>query len=69
MRLTKRWLASQMLSSPAVPEELIELVCAAAYLSPEEGAPASAVAGLLRILRLLANWRWKEEPLMVPSRR
>ncbi|SPO26844.1 uncharacterized protein UTRI_04157_B [Ustilago trichophora] len=66
VRLTKRWLASQMLSSPAVPEELIELVCAAAYLSPAEGAPASAVAGLLRILRLLANWRWKEEPLMVP---
>ncbi|ETS59915.1 hypothetical protein PaG_05887 [Moesziomyces aphidis] len=66
VRLTKRWFASQMLSSPAVPEELIELVCAAAYLSPEEGAPASAVAGLLRILRLLANWRWKEEPLMVP---
>ncbi|CDR88588.1 uncharacterized protein SPSC_04415 [Sporisorium scitamineum] len=66
VRLTKRWLASQMLSSPAIPEELIELVCAAAYLSPEEGAPASAVAGLLRILRLLANWRWKEEPLMVP---
>uniref|UniRef100_V5GFV1 U3 small nucleolar RNA-associated protein 22 n=2 Tax=Kalmanozyma brasiliensis (strain GHG001) TaxID=1365824 RepID=V5GFV1_KALBG len=66
VRLTKRWLASQMLSSPAVPEELIELVCAAAYLSPEEGAPVSAVAGLLRIVRLLANWRWKEEPLMVP---
>lgn len=66
VRLTKRWLASQMLSSNAVPEELIELVCAAAYLSPEEGAPASAVAGLSRILRLLANWRWKEEPLMVP---
>ncbi|SJX63609.1 uncharacterized protein SRS1_14361 [Sporisorium reilianum f. sp. reilianum] len=66
VRLTKRWLASQMLSAPAVPEELIELVCAAAYLSPEEGAPASAVAGLLRILRLLANWRWKEEPLLVP---
>ncbi|KAJ9477861.1 U3 small nucleolar RNA-associated protein 22 [Pseudozyma hubeiensis] len=66
VRLTKRWLASQMLSSAAVPEELIELVSAAAYLSPEEGAPASAVAGLLRILRLLANWRWKEEPLMVP---
>lgn len=66
VRLTKRWLASQMLSSPAIPEELIELVSAAAYLSPEEGAPASAVAGLLRILRLLANWRWKEEPLMVP---
>ncbi|SNX84858.1 uncharacterized protein MEPE_03567 [Melanopsichium pennsylvanicum] len=65
VRLTKRWLSSQMLSSPAIPEELIELVCAAAYLSPEEGAPASAVAGLLRILRLLANWRWKEEPLMV----
>ncbi|PWZ00349.1 Nrap-domain-containing protein [Testicularia cyperi] len=66
VRLTKRWIASQMLASPAVPEELIELVCAAAYLSPQEGAPASAVAGFLRTLRLLANWRWKEEPLMVP---
>ncbi|EPQ25892.1 uncharacterized protein PFL1_06923 [Pseudozyma flocculosa PF-1] len=65
-RLAKRWLSAQMLGDHVVPEEQVELVAAAAFLSPEEGAPASAVAGFLRILRLLASWRWKEEPLMVP---
>ncbi|PWN52033.1 Nrap protein [Violaceomyces palustris] len=62
IRLVKRWVSSQMLSTH-VPEELIELICASAFLSPEEGAPASSVAGFARVLRLLAIWRWKEDPL------
>ncbi|KAN0064992.1 U3 snoRNP protein [Thecaphora frezii] len=66
VRLTKRWLRAQMLGRHLVSDEAIELVAAAAYLLPDEGAPASSVAGFLRIVRLLATWRWKEEPLLVP---
>ena len=66
VRLVKRWISSRMLGEHMIAEELIELVAAAAFLSPEEGAPASQVAGFLRIMRLLATWRWKEEPLAVP---
>lgn len=65
IRLVKRWLAAQMLS-PHLPEELIELICVATFLSPETGPPSSGPAGFVRVLQLLSTWRWREDALVVP---
>ncbi|KAJ2858002.1 U3 snoRNP protein, partial [Coemansia erecta] len=61
VRLFKRWLSRHMLLGPhAVPEETAELVAAHAFtVCGSEGAPASALTGFVRTLRLLADWRWK----------
>ncbi|KAJ2635598.1 U3 snoRNP protein [Coemansia sp. RSA 1286] len=61
VRLLKRWLSRHMLLGPhAVSEETAELVAAHAFtVNGSEGAPASALAGFVRTLRMLADWRWK----------
>ena len=67
IRITKRWLASHLLSAHVSPE-LVEIICAKAYLdsqSPFE-IPASGSTGFARTLDLLATWNWREEPLIVP---
>lgn len=66
VRLVKRWFAAHMLS-PHVPAELIELICASVYLSPSTYAvPATHSAGFARVIMLLAQWKWKTAPLLVP---
>lgn len=67
VRLTKRWMAAHWLSQSQMPEEVVELVCAAAYLSLSPfHAPASGATGFARVLSLLATWDWRTTPLLVP---
>ncbi|KAJ2713980.1 U3 snoRNP protein [Coemansia sp. Cherry 401B] len=66
IRLLKRWLARHLLLG-AVPEETAELIAARVFTEPFAGlaAPASAYAGLVRCLRLLAEWRWQHDLCVV----
>ena len=66
VRIVKRWLAAHLLL-PQIPAEVVELLCAKVFLDAESAfeVPASASAGFARVLDLLANWRWREEPLLV----
>ncbi|KAJ2161240.1 U3 snoRNP protein [Coemansia sp. RSA 552] len=64
IRLLKRWLSRHMLlDSSAVPEEVAELLVARIFADPCDGLqpPASAHAAFVRVLQLLATWRWKED--------
>ncbi|KAJ2782247.1 U3 snoRNP protein [Coemansia javaensis] len=65
IRLLKRWLSRHMvLGQPVgVPEELAELLVARVFADAWNGlaAPASAYAGFVRCLQLLAEWRWKDD--------
>ena len=65
VRLAKRWVSAQMLSSH-VPEELIELLMVGVFLSLGDSAPASAQSGFSLFLHQLSSWRWREEPMLVP---
>jgi U3 small nucleolar RNA-associated protein 22 len=67
VRITKRWLAAHCLAIH-LPAELVELVCARVYLNAEDQyeVPATGTLGFARVLHLLSNWRWREEPLLVP---
>ncbi|KAJ2823182.1 U3 snoRNP protein, partial [Coemansia sp. 'formosensis'] len=68
VRLLKRWLARHMLLGHHVPEEVAELLAARAFTDISTGclaAPATAYAGFVRCLRLLAEWRWSEDLLAV----
>ncbi|KAJ2832100.1 U3 snoRNP protein, partial [Coemansia furcata] len=66
-RLLKRWLARHMLLGHHVPEEVAELLAARAFTDTAGclAAPATAYAGFVRCLRLLAEWRWSEDLLAV----
>ncbi|KAI7865088.1 Nrap protein [Spinellus fusiger] len=65
VRLVKRWFGCHLLSSQ-VPEEWIELVCAATFLESQPWVPAtSAMSGFSRVLELLATWDWQRTPLIV----
>ena len=65
-RLLKRWVSAHLLSTH-FPEEVLELFMAAVYLDPTTlGAPATAHAGFLRSLHLIAHWAWREQALLVP---
>ena len=67
VRIAKRWLAAHLLA-PHIPEQTIELLCAKVYLDTDSpySVPSSGVAGFARLLNLLAHWKWREEPLLVP---
>ncbi|WRT70438.1 uncharacterized protein IL334_007436 [Kwoniella shivajii] len=65
-RLLKRWFASHMLSTH-ISAEIVELIMAKVYLDPGSlQTPASATAGFVRAITLLAEWDWKSEALFVP---
>ncbi|KAJ2456177.1 U3 snoRNP protein [Coemansia sp. RSA 2336] len=69
IRLLKRWLSRHMLlgQSVGVPEEVAELIAARIFTDSWNGlaAPKSGLAGFVRCLQLLANWRWKEDVCVV----
>ncbi|KAJ1679267.1 U3 snoRNP protein, partial [Spiromyces aspiralis] len=69
IRLFKRWLASHMLLNAVdgVPEEIAELMVARVFTEPAPylTTPATSYAGFARTLRLLTEWDWKEEPMVV----
>ncbi|XP_070396608.1 nucleolar protein 6 isoform X1 [Dermacentor albipictus] len=64
-RLAKRWVASHLLSNH-VSDECVELLAAAAYVSPAPYVvPNSARLGFQRFLALLANHDWVRQPLIL----
>lgn len=67
VRLAKRWISSQLLGQH-VPQNLIELIGASVYVGASAGsaAPATGHAGFSRIVKRLADWQWRDEPLAVP---
>jgi U3 small nucleolar RNA-associated protein 22 len=67
VRITKRWLAAHLLS-PHVATQLVELLCAKVYLETNGKfeAPNSGVVGFARTLSRLADWNWRESPLLIP---
>ncbi|SCZ98606.1 BZ3500_MvSof-1268-A1-R1_Chr3-1g05495 [Microbotryum saponariae] len=67
VRLVKRWCSAHLLSHYIAPE-LLELLSASVFIdaaSPFE-APQSSSAGFARVMTLLSEWKWKDEPLCVP---
>ncbi|CAO3646839.1 unnamed protein product [Cunninghamella echinulata] len=65
MRLVKRWFGAHLLSAH-VPEEIIELLCAYVFTEPQPwSVPVSTLTGFSRVLGLLAEWNWNEQPLIV----
>ena len=65
MRLSKRWISSQMLSSH-LPSLAIELIIAHLYKnSAPYNEPHTPHLGFIRFLGLLANTNWKLSPLMI----
>ncbi|KAG8737938.1 hypothetical protein FRC10_007518 [Ceratobasidium sp. 414] len=64
VRLTLRWLGAHLLLHH-IPHPLVELIVAREFLKP--GAPpASAPTAFTRVMQTLRDWRWREEPLVVP---
>eukprot|EP00111_Clytia_hemisphaerica_P000734 TCONS_00002157-protein len=61
-RLAKRWMSSQMLSNHFY-EELIELLVASVFLSPNP--PNSSLCGFVRFLDHIATFDWNANPLIV----
>ena len=67
-KLAKLWVGMHMLGE-AIPDAAVELACAAVYVG--DGAagrrpPASAHAGFLRFLQIVAEHPWAHRPLLVP---
>ncbi|KAG9088526.1 hypothetical protein FS749_002095 [Ceratobasidium sp. UAMH 11750] len=64
VRLTLRWLGAHLLLHH-IPHPLVELVVALEFLKPGT-PPASAPTAFTRVVQALRDWRWREEPLVVP---
>ncbi|KAG8684926.1 hypothetical protein FRC09_015057 [Ceratobasidium sp. 395] len=64
VRLALRWLGAHLLL-PHIPHALVELIVAREFLRPGT-PPASAPTAFARVVQTLKNWRWREEPLVVP---
>ncbi|ORX40762.1 Nrap protein [Kockovaella imperatae] len=65
-RLLKRWFSAHMLSLK-IETEAIELLMAKVYLQPGSlGCPASAPQGFVRAIKVLTEWDWKIEPIILP---
>jgi U3 small nucleolar RNA-associated protein 22 len=63
--LAKLWLARHLLSLH-FSDELVELVCLSLYTNPGPNAlPKSGAGGFLRFLERLADWDWRNDPLIV----
>lgn len=67
VRIIKRWFAAHLLSSQISPE-MIELLASAVYLILQKDhlPPATGSTGFLRFLKLMKEWRWRGEPLLIP---
>jgi len=64
-RLFKRWLASQMLLHHFDPINA-DLICSFVFLHPAPfQRPQSAFVGFLRVLRLIVEFDWLHEPLII----
>lgn len=65
VRLFKMWLDAHALLSH-LSEELVELIALKPFVDPAPySIPCSTQKGFLRILDFLANWNWKDEPLIL----
>lgn len=65
VRLFKQWLDAHALLGH-VGDELAELVAMKPFVDPAPyTAPALATKGLVQILAFLANWNWREDPLIL----
>ncbi|TID30263.1 hypothetical protein CANINC_001143 [Pichia inconspicua] len=65
VRLFKQWLDSQLILTH-IPEEAIELIVLQSFVdSAPYGTPNSVMVGFSRVLKFLANWNWKEDPLIL----
>jgi U3 small nucleolar RNA-associated protein 22 len=50
-----------------IPEQAIDLIMASVYLDPGSlSIPSSPVSGLLRCIKWLSEWEWREEVVFVP---
>ncbi|KAG8936688.1 hypothetical protein FRC02_000146 [Tulasnella sp. 418] len=65
-RLVQRWLGAHLLA-PHIPQEMIELLCAQAYLVPcPYGPPATGHAGFIRVVWMLKEWNFALHTAFVP---
>ncbi|KAK6875436.1 U3 small nucleolar RNA-associated protein 22 [Candida tropicalis] len=65
VRFFKQWLDSQLLLQH-FSEELIELIALKPFVDPAPySIPHSVENGFLQILNFIANWNWKEDPLIL----
>lgn len=65
VRLFKQWLDAQLILTH-IPEEAIELIVLQSFVdSAPYGTPNSVMVGFLRVLKFLAHWNWKEDPLIL----
>lgn len=65
VRLFKKWLDSHLLYGH-LSEELIELIAIKPFVEPRPFTmPGSVENGFLKILLFLANWNWREDPLIL----
>jgi U3 small nucleolar RNA-associated protein 22 len=66
VRLAQRWLASHLLSGH-IESEAVELLVAHVYTcnSVQWQAPGTILAGFMRLLRFISEFRWKKEPLLI----
>ena len=66
VRVVKRWLSSHLLG-PHFSAIWVEMLVASIYLCPGPmDPPTTPSSGFSRVLRLLRNWHWRDEPLLVP---
>lgn len=65
VRLFKKWLDSHLLYGH-LPEELVELIAIKPFVDPQPFTiPGSVENGFLKVLLFLANWNWREDPLIL----
>lgn len=65
VRFFKQWLDSQLLLQH-FSEELVELIALKPFVDPAPySIPHSVENGFLQILNFIANWNWKEDPLVL----
>ncbi|ODV58785.1 rRNA-processing protein UTP22 [Ascoidea rubescens DSM 1968] len=65
VRLFKRWLDDQLLYCH-LNEELIELIVLKVFVDSEYWLPPSSIEnGFLRVLYFIANWNWRENPIIL----
>ena len=64
MRLAMRWVHSHMLSG-LLPQEAVEILVGKVFVDAQPlDAPATAMSGFLRFLRLLSSHDWARQPLI-----
>lgn len=65
VRLFKKWLDSHLLLNH-LNDELIELIALKPFVDPAPySIPHLIESGFLQILNFIANWNWKEDPLIL----